>query len=111
MHTATIIDSFVALSNSGRFFSFLLIPRAALLKHLFHLCECLFEGTKSIDIFLISFFRDSKLLDIFFSSILKVSAFLLDFCEIKIVFAAINTSDAVEVITQYLIIFEPLWGD
>ena len=38
------------------------------------------------------------------SSILKLSAFLVDFCEIKIVFTAINTSAAAEVITQYLII-------
>ena len=42
------------------------------------------------------------------SSILRVFAFLVDFCEIKNVFTAINIRSAAEVITQYLIIFCPL---
>ena len=51
------------------------------------------------------------MLDKFLSSILKVLAFLFDFCTIKIVFTAINTRAAAEVITQYLIIFCPLLRD
>ena len=111
MHTATARDSFVSLSNSARFFPFLLNQRTVFLKHLFHLCDCFFEGTKSIDTFLISFLRDSTLLDKFLISILKISAFLVDFYEIIIVFTAINTSAAAEVIKQYLIIFCPLLRD
>ena len=45
------------------------------------------------------------MLDKFLSSILRVFAFLVDFCAIKIALTAINTSVAAEVITQYLIIF------
>ena len=51
------------------------------------------------------------MLDKFLSSILKLSAFLVDFCEIKIVFTAISTSAAVRVIKKYLKIFGPLRRD
>ena len=51
------------------------------------------------------------MLDKFLSSILKLSAFLVDFCEIKIVFIAINTNAAALVIKQYLKIFGPLRRD
>ena len=111
MHTATDSDSFVSLSNSARFFPFLLNQRAVFLKHLFHLCDRFFEGSMLTDTFLISFFRDSKLLDKFLISILKVSAFLVYFCAIKNLFTANNTKAAAEVITQYLIIFCPLLGE
>ncbi len=47
------------------------------------------------------------MLDKFLISILKVAAFLVDFCEIINVFTAINTRAAAEVIKQYLIIFVP----
>ena len=83
----------------------MLNKRAVFLKHLFHLCDCFFEGTNSIDIFLISCFIDSKLLEKVLISILNVSAFLVDFCEIIIVFSAINTKFDPEIIKQYLIIF------
>ena len=111
MQIATASDSFVALSNLSKSLLFLLNNSALILKHLFHLCNCLFEGAKSRDIFLISLYRESKLLDKFLISIFKVSEFLVDFCEIKIVFNAINTNDTVEVIMQYLIIFCPLLGE
>ena len=111
MHKVTASDSFVDLFNLSKSLLFLLNNWDLILKHLFHLWNCLFEGAKSRDIFLISLSRESKLLDKFLISIFKVSEFLVDFCEIKIVFNAINTNDIVEVIMQYLIIFGPLLGE
>ncbi len=51
------------------------------------------------------------MLDKFLISIFKFSAFIVDFCEIIIVFTAISTRAAAEVITQYLKISFPLLRD
>tara|TARA_Y100001978_G_scaffold181393_1_gene177521 strand:- start:157 stop:453 length:297 start_codon:yes stop_codon:yes gene_type:complete len=86
-------------------FPLVIKPKGCVVKTFIQPLRLFFFGTKSTDILVISFFRESKLLDKFLSSILRLFAFSVDFCAIKIVFTAIIIRAAAEVLTQYLIIF------